>query len=128
MPVDSFNALHALLFCETKEEKELAKVKALNSTRMGVIETEVKLAATLRQLYGEKKKSMVDVFKIAPTSCRAAFMDVISRINNCKALEGRIYSTDHSIEVLERRAAAFATGHSILPFSGMQLAPSMACL
>jgi len=108
MPLESFKALHQLLFHETQEQKEMARVKALNSTRMGEIETEVKLAATLRQLYGEKKKSMVDVFKISPTSCRAAFMDVISRINNCQALEGQIYSTDHSIEVLERRAAAFA--------------------
>ena len=131
MPLISFNALHDLLFNETKEEKDMAKIKALNSTRMGAIETQVKLAATLRQLYGEKKKSMVDVFKISPTSCRAAFMDVIARINKCKVLEGRIYSTDHSVEVLERRAAAFAnrslTARSILPFSGMQLAPSTAC-
>lgn len=109
MPLESFKALHQLLFHETQEQKEMARVKALNSTRMGEIETEVKLAATLRQLYGEKKKSMVDVFKISPTSCRAAFMDVIARINKCKVLEGRIYSTDHSVEVLERRAAAFAT-------------------
>jgi hypothetical protein len=108
MPLESFKALHQLLFHETQEQKQIARVKALNSTRMGEIETEVKLAATLRQLYGEKKKSMVDVFKISPTSCRAAFMDVIARINKCKVLEGRIYSTDHSVQVLERRAAAFA--------------------
>jgi hypothetical protein len=46
MPLESFNALHQLLFHETQEQKQIARVKALNSTRICEIETEVKLAAT----------------------------------------------------------------------------------
>jgi hypothetical protein len=108
MPLQAFNVLHAMLFTETEQEQKTAAIKALNSTPMGRIETQVKLASTLRELFGEKRKSMVDVFKISPTSARAAFMDVINRINNCAALEGDIFSTNHSPEVLTARAFAFA--------------------
>jgi len=81
--------------------------KGANSTRMGFIQTEVKLAATLRELFGEKRKSMVDIFHIAPTSARTAFLNVIRRINSCQELEGSVYATDQSPEVLAERAFAF---------------------
>jgi hypothetical protein len=108
MPVHVFNNLHSLLFTESEQEKEVSRRKGLNSTRMGFIQTEVKLAATLRVLFGEKMKSMVDIFHIAPTSARTAFMNVIRRVNSCKELQGSIYSTDHSAQVLDDRAFAFS--------------------
>ncbi len=108
MPVHVFDKLHDLLFVESDGEKVLAHRKARNSTPMGPIQTQVKLAATLRELFGEKRKSMCDVFKIAPTSARACFMDVIDRINSCPELEGNIYSTDQTEAALTTRANEFA--------------------
>jgi hypothetical protein len=107
MPVHVFSNLHSLLFTETEQEKEVSRRKGANSTRMGFIQTEVKLAATLRELFGEKRKSMVDIFHIAPTSARTAFLNVIRRINSCQELEGSVYATDQSPEVLAERAFAF---------------------
>jgi hypothetical protein len=114
MNVPVFNKLHDLLFTESESEKAQSRVKGGNSTPMGFIETEVKLASTLRILFGEKSKSMVDVFKISPTSCRAAFLNVVDRINNCVELDGRICSTDHSLSVLAQRALGFQ-GRSAFP-------------
>lgn len=108
MPVNVFDKLHDLLFVESDVEKVLAHRKARNSTPMGPIQTQAKLAATLRELFGEKRKSMCDVFKIAPTSARASFMDVIHRINSCTELDGNIYSTDHTDPALTARAAEFS--------------------
>jgi hypothetical protein len=108
MPVPVFDKLHNLLFVESDDEKVLALRKARNSTPMGPIQTQVKLAATLRELFGEKRKSMCDVFKIAPTSARASFMDVIHRINSCPELDGNVYSTDHTDPALNARAAEFS--------------------
>ena len=107
MPVHVFSTLHSLLFTESEQEKEVSRRKGSNSTRMGFIRTEVKLAATLRELFGEKRKSMVDIFHIAPTSARTAFLNVIRRINSCQELQGKIYATDHSAQVLDDRAFAF---------------------
>ncbi len=107
MPVHVFKQLHTLLFTESEQEKEVSRRKGRNSTRMGFIETEVKLAATLRELFGEKRKSMCDIFLIAPTSARTAFLNVIRRINSCHALQGNIYTTDQSPQVLNDRAFAF---------------------
>lgn len=106
MPVASFDKLHALLFCESDREKDLAISRAQNSTPMGAIVTQVKLASTLRQYFGEKHKSMVDVFKISSTSCHAAFLNVTERINT--TFDGDLYATDHSDAVLAARAHAFA--------------------
>ena len=61
MPVVCFDLLHSMLYTESEEEREMARIKALNSTPMGAIETHVKLASTLRQLFGEKRKSMVSL-------------------------------------------------------------------
>jgi hypothetical protein len=108
MPVDVFNKLHALLFKDTAEELDMKKRKGLNSTPMGSIDSRVMLASTMRQLFGEKSKSMVDVFKISPTSCRAGFKDIIARINACSELSPDLYNTDHSIATLQQRAFAFA--------------------
>ena len=108
MPLHVFDKLHDLLFVESDDEKVLAHRKARNSTPMGPIQTQVKLAATLRELFGEKRKSMCDVFKIAPTSARASFMDVIRRINSCPEMEGNIYSTDQTEAALAARASEFA--------------------
>jgi len=108
MHVAAFDELHSLLYTESEAQQITARRKALNSTPMGAIETEVKLACTLRQLFGEESKSLVDVFKISPTSERAAFMDVVARINACPELDGDLFATDHSIPVLERRAQDFA--------------------
>jgi hypothetical protein len=114
MNVPVFHKLHDMLFTESAADKAQSRVKGANSTPMGCIETEVKLASTIRILFGEKSKSMVDVFKISPTSCRAAFFDVIDRINNCSLLDGLICSTDHSLPVLEQRALGFE-GRSAFP-------------
>lgn len=108
MPVSCFDHLHSLLFRETPAEIAMSKVKAANSTRMGCIDSKVKLALTLRQLFGEKRKSMVDVFIVSPTSAREAFLNVIRRINECPELAGNLFSTDHSVSVLEIRAHEFA--------------------
>jgi hypothetical protein len=107
MPVPVFAKLHSLLFTESEQEQEVSQRKGNNSTRMGFIQTEVKLAATLRELFGEKRKSMVDIFHIAPTSARTAFLNVIRRINSCDDLQGSIYATDQSAHVLDERAFAF---------------------
>jgi hypothetical protein len=109
MPVVCFDLLHSMLYTESEEEREMARIKALNSTPMGAIETHVKLASTLRQLFGEKRKSMVDVFKISDTSARAAFSDVIRRINACSALDGDIFTTKQDYDTLLARANAFAS-------------------
>ena len=108
MPVSCFDRLHSLLFRETPQQSELSKVRALASTPMGSIDTKVKLASTLRQLFGEKQLSVVDVFKISKTSCRTAFFDVIRRINSCPELDGKLYATDHTQSTLEQRAFDFA--------------------
>jgi hypothetical protein len=108
MPVNVFDKLHALIFVESESDTLLAHRKARNSTRMGPIQTQVKLAATLRELFGEKRKSMCDVFKFAPTSARESFMNVIDRINSCPALDGGIYSTDQSMATLATRAFEFS--------------------
>lgn len=108
MPLDIFYKLHSMLYTETAEEIEIQDRKGLNSTPMGPIDSREKLASSLRQLFGEKSKSMVDVFKISPTSCRTAFKDVLKRINTCAELSPLLYATDHSIATLQDRAFAFA--------------------
>jgi hypothetical protein len=108
MPVVSFDKLHDLLFTESPEQQLRSVQQGNNSTKMGAIDTHVKLACAIRELYGEKRKSMQDVFKISPTSARRAFLDVICRINACEELHGDIYATDHSISTLELRAFEFA--------------------
>jgi hypothetical protein len=107
MPLVTFNKLHDLLFTETPEEHARSKQQGDNSTKMGAIDTHVKLACTLRELYGEKRKSIVDVFKISKTSARLSFLNVLSRINACPELHGQLFDTDHSNDVLELRAFAF---------------------
>ena len=108
MPLATFNKLHDMLFTESPETKARSMQQGGNSTKMGAIDTHVKLACALRELYGEKRKSMVDVFKISKTSARISFMDVIRRINACAELHGALYKTDHSQEVLQLRAYTFS--------------------
>lgn len=81
MPVATFTKLHDLLFRESPKEKARSIQQGSNSTRMGYIDTHVKLACCIRELFGEKRKSMVDVFKISKSSARVSFLDVITRIN-----------------------------------------------
>ena len=114
MKVADFDALHDLLFQESAQQVKLSKMKALASTPMGGINTRCKLAAALREMFGEKQKSMVDIFKFSPTSARAGFDDVVRRINTCPDLELQIFDTDHSTEVLDLRALGFQ-GRSSYP-------------
>jgi hypothetical protein len=51
---------------------------------------------------------MVDIFLLGPTTARESFLDILKRINSCKALEHRIFDTDHSESVLATRAHGFA--------------------
>ena len=111
MPIPTFDKLHAL-FCESPQEVTLASLRADSSTPMGPIDTRVKLASTLRQLFGEKHKSMVDVFKISDTSCRTTFFNVIERINACPELDGNIFNAKQSVPTLQKRAGDFAVRSS----------------
>ena len=106
MPVEVFYSLHKLLFSEADIRR--CKLKGDSGSPMGSIDTRVKLACCLRELFGEKRKSLVDVFKISPSSARLAFIDCLARINACKALECRIFDTDHSHEALAERSRNFS--------------------
>ena len=112
MPIDKFDKLHGLLFRESPQEIALAKIRAQSSTRMGPIDTRVKLASTMRILFGEKQKSMVDVFKISECSAHTALFNVIDRINACPDLDGNVFNADHTIPTLEKRAGDFAVRSS----------------
>ena len=107
MPLHSFNKLHDMLFPEQPAQQARSKQQGQNSTKMGAIDTHVKLACTLRELFGERRKSIQDIFKISKSSARTSFINGMSRISACPELLGRIYDTDHSVSVLEARAFAF---------------------
>jgi len=107
MPIGTFNKLHLQLFPDTPEARRSLQ-QGDNSSTMGYVDTRVKLACCLRELFGEKRKSMVDIFILAPTTVREAFLDTLKRINSCKALEHDIFHTDHAEFTLAHRAHAFA--------------------
>jgi hypothetical protein len=110
MPVESFYALHSLLFSEA--DIKMCKLKGDSGSPMGSIDTRVKLACCLRELFGEKRKSLVDVFKISKASARLAFIDCLKRMNSCKELECRIFDTDHSHDALAVRSRDFSSRSS----------------
>ena len=107
MPVDVYNKLHLLLFPDTAQGCR-SQQQGGNSSPMGHVDTRVKLACCLRELFGEKRKSMVDIFLVAPTTLRESFLATLKLINSCKALESEIFDTDHSEAVLAVRAYEFA--------------------
>jgi hypothetical protein len=107
MPIETFNRLHLQLFPDTPEARR-SQQQGSNSSPMGHVDTRVKLACCLRELFGEKRKSMVDIFLLAPTTVAESFKDVLNRINTCSALEHDIFDTDHTVPVLAIRAFEFA--------------------
>jgi hypothetical protein len=108
MPVATFYRLHALLFPESAEQKARSAQQGGNSSKMGPIDTRVKLACALRELFGEKRKSLADVFLLSKTAVRIAFLDVVRRINACPELQGDVFQTVQTPELLHARACAVA--------------------
>ena len=107
MPVVTFYRLHALLFAESAVQKARSTQQGGNSSKMGPIDTRVKLACALRELFGEKRKSLADVFLLSKTAVRIAFLDVVRRINACPELHGEVFQTVQTPELLHARACAF---------------------
>lgn len=52
---------------------ETCKIKGSNATAMGPVEGKVKFACTLRILYGEKIKSLAQIFHVSVASVKLAF-------------------------------------------------------
>ncbi len=55
-------------------------IKAKNGTPMGPVEGKVKFACTLRILYGEKMKSLAQIFHISIASVKLAFKNGVAAI------------------------------------------------
>jgi hypothetical protein len=59
---------------------ERCPIKGNNATPMGPVENKVKFACTLRILYGEKMKSLAQIFHISIASVKLAFKDGVAAI------------------------------------------------
>ena len=83
---------------------ERCAIKASNATLMGPVEGRVKFACALRILFGEKIKSLVQIFHISLASVKLAYKEGVDAIVNCEALHFGGTATLHECET---RSAGF---------------------
>jgi hypothetical protein len=83
MTLVQFEALYEMV----KGSIETCKIKGSNATTMGPVEGKVKFACTLRILYGEKIKSLAQIFHVSIASVKLAFKNGVDAIVNCSDLD-----------------------------------------
>ena len=79
-------------------------IKAKNATPMGPVEGKVKFACTLRILFGEKIKSLAQIFHISIATVKLAFKDGVCAIVDAQTLN---FGGAASLEQCKTRARGF---------------------
>jgi hypothetical protein len=83
---------------------ERCPIKGQNATPMGPVEGKVKFACTLRILYGEKIKSLAQIFHISIATVKLAFKDGVGAIVDSQTLN---FGGVASLEQCKIRANGF---------------------
>ena len=82
---------------------ERCAIKASNATLMGPVEGRVKFACTLRILFGEKIKSLAQIFHVSIASVKLVYKEGVDAIVNCEALQFVGTATLHECETRSAR-------------------------
>jgi hypothetical protein len=100
MSVLQFETLYSIV----SAAMETCPIKAKNATPMGPVEGKVKFACTLRILYGEKMKSLAQIFHISIATVKLAFKDGVAALLDSQTLN---FGGRATLEQCETRAHGF---------------------